>query len=213
MAEPLNDHTVIDYVRSAGLADTVLGAANDLRSEQIAEGNVNLIFRVYSESDRLNKSLLLKQALPYAWRYPDFKMPTDRSRIEYEILQVEARYCPEQVPEVYLYDAERHILALEDLNRHLVMREGLMQQKRYPRVARHMGTFMAQTLFRTSDLYLSSGEKKAMVPRFINPVLCKVQEDLVFTQPYMDHPNNRWTEPLDPTDSRGRRTAQRDVPP
>jgi 5-methylthioribose kinase len=77
------------------------------------------------------------------------------------------------------------------------MREGLMQQIEYPYVDRHMGVFMARTLFYTSDLYLSSTEKKALVPRFINPVLCKVQEDLVFTQPYMEHPNNRYTSLLE----------------
>jgi 5-methylthioribose kinase len=64
-------------------------------------------------------------------------------------------------------------------------------------VARHIGTFMARTLFYTSDLYLSSADKKALLPRYINPVMRKLQEDLVFTQPYMDHPNNRWTKPLD----------------
>jgi 5-methylthioribose kinase len=77
------------------------------------------------------------------------------------------------------------------------MREGLMQQKKYPLVAKHMGYFLARTLFYTSDLYLTSSEKKAMVPKFINPVLCKVQEDLVFSEPYRDHPNNVWTKALE----------------
>jgi 5-methylthioribose kinase len=87
---------------------------------------------------------------------------------------------------------------MEDLNKHLIMRQGLMQQIVYPRFARHIGIFLARTLFYTSDLYLTSAEKKEMVPRFINPVLCKVTEDLVFTEPYMDHPNNRWNRLLDP---------------
>ena len=125
-------------------------------------------------------------------------MPVDRSRIEYEMLMLEGKYCPALTPKVYYYDAKRAIQVLEDLNRHLVMREGLMKQVCYPLVAEHIGTFMARTLFFTSDLYLSSAEKKALVVRFMNPVLCKVQEDLIFTQPYMDHPNNRWTRLLDP---------------
>jgi len=194
--QPLTEESVIDYVKNTDLFHNLFEGAGDLRSSQITEGNVNLLFRVYSESDP-DKSVIVKQALPYAWRYPDFKMPLDRSRIEYEVLKLEGKYCPEQVPEIYMYDPERHVLVIEDLNHHLVMREGLMQRKRYPRVAEHIGIFMARTLFYTSDLYLSSGEKKAMVPKFINPVLCKVQEDLVFTQPYIDHPNNRWTPGLE----------------
>lgn len=196
--QPLTESSVIDYVKEQDVYDSLFGRAPDLRAQQITEGNVNLLFRVYSESDPQAKSVIVKQALPYAWRYPDFKMPVDRSRIEYEVLKIEGKYCPEQVPILYHYDEARHILIIEDLNNHLVMREGLMQQKRYPRVDRHMGVFMARTLFYTSDLYLPSGEKKAMVPRFINPVLCKVQEDLVFTEPYIEHPNNRYTPKLEP---------------
>ncbi len=195
MSTPLDQNSVIEYLSQTEVARTVFEAASGLTAAQVAEGNVNLIFRVSSSSGR---SVLVKQALPYAWRYPDFKMPTDRSRIEYEVLQLEARYCPQHVPKVHLYDAERCILVLEDLNRHLIMREGLMRGNRYPRVAEAVGVFAARTLFYTSDLYLSSGDKKAMLTRFMNPVLCKVQEDLVFTQPYIDHPNNRWTRLLDP---------------
>ncbi|RMG00285.1 MAG: S-methyl-5-thioribose kinase, partial [Acidobacteria bacterium] len=197
-SQALNEQTVIDYIKQTSVFSHIFDGNDDLKSQQIAEGNVNLLFRVSSEHDPIHKSVIVKQALPYAWRYPDFKMPLDRSRIEYEVLTIEGRYCPQQVPEIYHFDEEKHILIIEDLNQHLVMREGLMKQIRYPLVANHIGTFMARTLFYTSDLYLSSGEKKAMVPKFINPVLCKVQEDLVFTQPYMDHPNNRWSKLLEP---------------
>ncbi len=196
MSEPLTPQTAITYLQSLPLAQDFFGDT-PLAAEPITEGNVNLLFRVYDQGDR-QRSLLVKQALPYAWRYPDFKMPVDRARIEVGILRIEGRYCPDQVPQVYHYDDENHIMVIEDLNRHLVMREALMQQRRYPLVAQHMGVFMARTLFYTSDLHLSSGEKKALIPQFINPVLCKVQEDLVFTQPYIPHPNNRITPPLKP---------------
>ena len=125
-------------------------------------------------------------------------MPLERQRIEHDVLALETQYCPNRAPQIYLFDEERHILAIEYLGRHEVMREGMMKQQQFPLVAQHMGVFMARTLFHTSDLFLSSIEKKAMVPRFINPVLCKVQEDLVFTEPYMDHPNNSWTKYLEP---------------
>lgn len=197
MTTPLNEETALDYVKKSSMMEEFFSASDTLKAEPIAEGNVNLLFRVYAEGDKENKSVLVKQALPYAWRYPDFKMPVDRQRIEYEIISVEAKYCADQVPEIYVYDEENHILVIEFLGRHTVMREGLMQQKRYPRVAEHMGLFMARTLFYTSDLFLSSADKKAMVPRFINPVLCKVQEDLVFTEPYQEHPNNQYSKPLE----------------
>ena len=196
MSTPLTRETAIAYIQSLPLARDFFDDAH-LVAEPITEGNVNLLFRVYAQEDR-QRSLLLKQALPYAWRYPDFKMPVDRVRIEVGILQIEGRYCPDQVPQVYHYDEVNHIIVMEDLNQHLVMREALMEQRRFPLVAQHMGIFMARTLFFTSDFHLSSDQKKALVPQFINPVLCKVQEDLVFTQPYIPHPNNRITPPLKP---------------
>lgn len=196
--EALNEQTVKEYLRQIPVFKEVFKEQEDWTVQPIAEGNVNLLIRVSSTIDPVQQSVIVKQALPYAWRYPDFKMPVDRSRIEYELLRIEGRYCPDQVPKIYHYDKERHILVIEDLNRHLVMREGLMKQIRYPHVANHLGIFMARTLFYTSDLYLNSGDKKTMLPKFINPVLCKVQEDLVFTQPYMDHPNNRWNKLLEP---------------
>lgn len=196
MATPLTIESALEYVRQSPVMEQVFQAGDTLKADPIAEGNVNLLFRVYAEGDAAHKSVLVKQALPYAWRYPDFKMPLDRQRIEYEIISVEARYCPDQAPKIYLYDEENHILVIEFLGRHKVMREGLMEQKHYPHVAEHMGFFMARTLFYTSDLFLSSAEKKAMVPKFINPVLCKVQEDLVFSEPYIEHGNNKWSKPL-----------------
>jgi len=194
---PLNEETVLDYVKGLAIYPQRFAGVSALSCRQIAEGNVNLIFRVAAADDP-DKSVIVKQALPYAWRYPDFKMPPARSQIEFAFLERQARYCPQQTPAIYHYDSARYILVIEDLNHHLVMREGLMHQTKYPYVDQHMGVFMARMLFYTSDLYLSSGEKKALLPKFINPVLCKVQEDLVFTQPYIDHPNNRWTKLLEP---------------
>ncbi|MCS6774733.1 MAG: S-methyl-5-thioribose kinase [Anaerolineae bacterium] len=187
---PLNEQTVIDYVRSTPAAMAVLGDSDaPLTAKAILEGNVNLLFRVSNGA----RSVLVKQALPYAWRYPDFKVPLDRARIEYELLTLEARYAPDYVVRVYYYDEARAIHVIEDLNQHVVMRQGLIARNRYPHASRHIGFFAAHTLFHTSDLYLPSGEKKAMAERFTNAVMRKVQEDLVFTQPYIPHPNNRWT--------------------
>ncbi|WP_041083674.1 S-methyl-5-thioribose kinase [Thermotoga profunda] len=189
-----NEKTVLEYVEKTDLRETILGKG-ELSSELISEGNVNLIFRIRNVDS--GNSVILKQALPYAWRYPDFKMPVDRQRIEYETLSIESQYAPDYVPKIYFYDNKTHVLVIEDLKELRVMREALIDGEIFPKVAKHIGIFMARTLFYTSDLYLSSQKKKEMVINFSNPVLCKVQEDLVFTQPYIDHPNNRWSKPLD----------------
>ncbi|MCB0047345.1 MAG: S-methyl-5-thioribose kinase [Caldilineaceae bacterium] len=193
----LDEAQAIDHVRNSDLMTTLFDEDDQLEAVSLTEGNINLIYRVYSSQDPMGKSVLIKQALPHAWRYPEFKLPRDRARVEWEMLEMEASYCPENVPRLYFFDAENSVMGIEDLNRHTVMRTGMMDQAVYPKVARHVGRFMARTLFYTSDFYLSSGEKKALQSRFINPVMVKLQEDLVFTQPYIDHPDNRWTPELE----------------
>lgn len=194
--DALNEQTVIDYVRGTPAYEQVLAGPGDYAAQAITEGNINLLFRVTNRT--ANSSVLVKQALPHSWRYPEFKLPVQRADLEYEMLTLEGKYCPEQALKVYFYDAPNFISVIEDLNKHLVMREGLIQRQRYPLVAQHIGSFAARTLFYTSDLYLASADKKAMLPRFMNPVMRKLQEDLCFTEPYIPHKNNHWTHLNDP---------------
>jgi HD superfamily phosphohydrolase len=60
---------------------------------------------------------------------------------------------------------------------------------------------MARTLFFSSDLALSATEKKEAIKSFAgNHALCKITEDLIFTDPYRVAEQNRWTSPwLDAT--------------
>lgn len=197
MTPPFTDKTVLDYLNAhPEWIETLFDGDRELTATALTEGNVNVIFRVQRVKEP-QQSVIVKQALPHSWRYPDFKMPVERSRIEYEVLTLHARYSPEQTVKIHFHDDTQHVNVLEDLNQHVVMREGLAQQGRYPQVGEHVGKFMARSLFYTSDFYLSSGEKKALVARFINPVMVKVQEDLVFTQPFAPHPNNRWTRGIE----------------
>lgn len=195
MYTPLTVETVINYVRQSPILDKIFEPDDEMTVVDLAEGgNINLIFRVHSTTDP-NRSVLVKQALPHSRRYPDFKMPLSRAKLETDLLSLEDKYCPGLTPKVYHYDEAMYVILMEDLNKHLIMRDGLSKGIKYPKFAQDTGRFMARTLFYTSDLYLSSSEKKSMVPRFTNPVLCKVTEDLFFNEPCKPHSNNRWTSP------------------
>jgi 5-methylthioribose kinase len=87
---------------------------------------------------------------------------------------------------------------MQNLNEHIVMRKGLIQGIKYPHFAAHIGLFLARTLGHTSDLVLDYRSKKAQVARFINPDLCKITEDLVFTEPYRKTERNRFHPELEP---------------
>ena len=192
----LDRETARIYVEKAPFFSRFFQQGEQLISSDIADGNVNLVFRVSSKSDPKARSILVKQALPHARKYPDFKMPLERARLEFDVLTLEHKYCPELVPTPYHFDGSLFVNVMEDLNRHIIMRGGIMSQTVYESFGSHIGHFLAKTLFYTSDLFLSSAEKKALVPRFLNPVLTKVSEDLCLTFPYVPHPSNKFPDEI-----------------
>jgi 5-methylthioribose kinase len=103
---------------------------------------------------------------------------------------------PDRVPRVYHYDDTLALTVMELLEPHIIMRKGMIAGIRYPQFADHITTFLAETLFRTSDLGLPAAEKKRRIAVFAgNAALCRITEDLIFTDPYRLAPLNRWTAP------------------
>jgi 5-methylthioribose kinase len=172
-----------------------MSAADVPACKDLADGNVNLVFRVWNPRDTA-RSLIVKQALPHARRYPEVKMPLDRARIERDALDVYAQVAPGIAPRVVAFDPEQFVTIMEDLSTHRIMRESVVAQRRHESFAPTLGRFLARTAFFTSDLALDSGEKKRRVTQMTNPVLCKVTEDLVFTFPFIEHATNRFPEAL-----------------
>ena len=87
------------------------------------------------------------------------------------------------MPEIYHTDSEMSLVIMENLRELEVMRKPLVERNLFPEFADHISTFMASTLFFTSDLYLTGVKKKDLQSKFINPHLCKIQEDFVFADP------------------------------
>jgi 5-methylthioribose kinase len=82
-------------------------------------------------------------------------------------------------------------MVMEDLKGHVILRTGMMQQKKYPKLAKDTAYFFANSLIRTSDIVLESKEKKDEVLRFINKDLCDLTEKLVLTSPTYNDPRKR----------------------
>ena len=85
---------------------------------------------------------------------------------------------------------------MEDLSSHIIMRKGLMEGTQYPIFADDISTFLAKTLFFTSDLGMSQQEKKLQQQSFVNVELCQITEDLIFDEPYRDHERNNYEESI-----------------
>ena len=66
------------------------------------------------------------------------------------------------VPEIYYSSEEMSLMVMKHLKEHIIMRKGMIQGCVYPEFAEHISTYLAETLFKTSSLYLSSTEKRQL---------------------------------------------------
>jgi len=176
----------------------VLGNADSLEVAEIGDGNLNFVYRV-SNSDDASRSVILKQAVPYL-RMVGEEWPLSRDRMTYEIraLTVYNQLVPDFVPRIYHTDESMSILVMQCLDDHIILRHGLIAGTQYPDVGRHVGEFLAETLFRTSAFSMDSQARRQLMDRFtLNAELCKLTEEFIFTFPYMEHHSNYSNPPTD----------------
>ena len=154
---------------------------NSMQCKEIGDGNLNYVFRVW---DGKGHSAIIKQAGEALRISADMHISTDRNRIESEILLLQGKLAPGYVPEIYFYDTVMCACGMQDLSDHAIMRTSMLQHKIYPKFAEQITTFMANTLMGTTDIVLDHKEKKELQKKYINPELCEITEDLVYTEPY-----------------------------
>lgn len=162
--------------------------SKNLEAIEIGDGNLNYVFRVKDLDTQ--KSVIVKQAGHTARISEDIKLSTDRIRIETRALQLSYERTPHLVPKIYLFDEVMSCCAMEDLGDFTIMRTALMNHQVFPNFAEHISAYMAENLLPSSDVVMEHKQKKKYVEKFINPELCEISEDLVFTEPYFDQ-NNR----------------------
>ncbi len=191
---PLADAGIRAFIgETPALAAKLGGTPAAWQVREVGDGNLNLVFIVTGPAG----GLVVKQALPYVRLVGDsWPLPLERAYFEHEALQRQMRHVPGLVPHVHLFDAGRAAIVMDFLSPHIILRKGLIAATVYPRIADDLATFAAETLFRSSDLALPAAQKHAMQALFShNAGLCKITEDLVFTDPYRVATLNRWTSP------------------
>ena len=198
---PHDEATLSAYLRGVPTVAECLGdPPEQWRIEEIGDGNLNLVFIVRGPAG----GVAVKQALPYVRLVGEsWPLPLSRAHYEHLALSEQIRHAPQRVPVIYHYDESLALIVMELLSPHIIMRQGMIKAIPYPKFAEHISAFMANTLFFTSDLALSAAEKKRRIGEFCgNTALCKITEDLIFTEPYTLADNNRWTSPQLDADAR-----------
>ena len=190
--KPLEVSTIKNFIESNDKIKNIIGDTEEIEIKEVGDGNLNLVFFVESKKN----SICIKQPLPYLRVLKDWPLTLKRSYYEFEYMSIHSNHVSDLMPKIYDFDPDLCTITMEKLSPHIIMRHGLINATKYEKFAEDISTFMAKTLFFTSDLYLKADQKKELNSRFImNTELCKITEDLIFTDPYMYNKNNRWTSP------------------
>ena len=179
------------YLETIPEVTAVLGAGAELGIDEIGDGNLNFVFLVRNADDPA-RAVIVKQAVPYL-RMVGEAWPLGRDRMTYEIraLELYNDLVPSLVPRIHHADESMSLLVMQYLGDHVILRSGMIEGIEYPRVAEHIGSFMAETLFATSAWSMDSAERRELMDRFTtNAELCKLTEDFIFTFPFMEHDSN-----------------------
>ncbi|MFD9391284.1 S-methyl-5-thioribose kinase [Streptomyces sp. NPDC060000] len=169
----------------------------DIEVREVSDGNMNRVFLASSADG--TRSLAVKQALPWVRvAGPSWPMNPDRADAEARAYEQVAKVAPDKIPAVHGYDPENYALVMEDMSDLEVLRTLLNEGAAYgPRTSAGIGEFVAQFSFATSDFGMPSAERKALVAASVSPELCKITEDVVLSEPYIEHEHNHWHPALD----------------
>ncbi|GAA2879495.1 S-methyl-5-thioribose kinase [Streptosporangium fragile] len=185
--ELLTVETVPGYVAGRPALRALLDPAAITGVREVGDGNLNLVFVVEAPG----RGLVLKQSLPYVRVDPTWPITPERNHHEARALRAHGAVAPGYVPEIYDADPDRYVVAIEDLSDHRVWRGALNEGLRHEGVAADLGRYVARVAFGTSVFGLGAKAHKAAVAASVNPHLCEITEDLVFTEPYITHEHNR----------------------
>jgi 5-methylthioribose kinase len=191
---PLDDRLLPSFLAALPNVSAQLGGRQqDWTITEVGDGNLNLVFLVEGPAG----GVCVKQALPYVRLVGEsWPMTLERTFFEHEYMREQARHVGSLMPQVYHYHPALYAIVMERLSPHIIMRHGVIQGQRYPAFVEHITDFMARSLFFTSDLAIPAERKKALMATFCgNTELCKITEDLIFTDPYRLNERNHWTTP------------------
>lgn len=172
------------YVRTQPGISGRVGAVQQVT--QSGEGKINGVFFVTGSSS----SVVLKQSLPWVRTLPDWELTAERVGREAKLLERWSAFNSDYIPELWQYDEQEHILAMENLAGHVLLREVLNSSAAPEAVGTGIGVMLARTAYHTSAFSLPAVEHSAAVRAGQNPEMSHLMEDVVFNLPFSTSDSN-----------------------
>ena len=154
----------------------IISAIGEGTEEEDGDGYINFVFRV---SDGKRK-LILKQGRSDG-RIAGFKdMSLERTSMEYNYMKIGRVIVPEYLPELYFYDDENLVFAVEDVSYLKISRFQLNKSAIFPKMAQQAAEYLAKMHFYTSDYYLDTEVFRRLQNRFMNHKMRRFFDDQTF---------------------------------
>mmetsp|Transcript_8837 Transcript_8837/g.13113 ORF Transcript_8837/g.13113 Transcript_8837/m.13113 type:complete len:409 (+) Transcript_8837:123-1349(+) len=175
------------------LEDIIGSKQNWTIASELSGGNVNFTYVMEGEE---GKSVIVKHSMPYIKILEDWKLDTCRSGFEVDHLLYTQERTPEHVPQIYHYDKEKAIIVMKHVKNALTMRQSMLKEQQLDDAANHVATFLANSLFFSSDLALSIDKKYNLLQKYAgNYQLVAITDQVIMSEPYIKGcPNNSWDE-------------------
>ncbi len=127
---------------------------------------------------------------------PEWPFTPRRAVAEARCYETHGRFAAEFLPAFYGFDAERYVLAVEDLSDHQVWRTALVEGEVHEQAADKMGRYVGRLAFHTSLLGTEAKALKLLAAEAVSPELCEITEDLVLTEPFSGAERNWFQDEL-----------------
>lgn len=149
-------------------------AEHSLHVTEISDGNLNFVFRVYSDQ----KSLIIKYAPPYLRLLgEDFKLPKERICVEMHTMAYFKTIAPSYIPTIYHTDEKEFLFAMEDLEDFETLQKVQLETPISLRIYEKLGDFLAKIYTHTPP-HQKSGY-------YENATLKSISENYIFRFPHI----------------------------